>query len=152
MTTMKNRKQLSLLLTGLLIIGVSISSIGQTVNTEPWTEKQLMPPAELAQLINDNSAHLPVLFSIGPGAIVRGSVDIGPAKEKENLKKLKQQLSKLPKDTAIVIYCGCCPFQHCPNIRPAFKLLNKMKFTNHRLLNLPKNIKADWIDKGFPKN
>jgi thiosulfate/3-mercaptopyruvate sulfurtransferase len=149
---MINRNQLPLMLTALLIIGQSIRSSGQNADTEPWTEKQLMPPSELAQLINHNSAHLPILFSIGPGAIVKGSVDIGPAKEKENLKKLKQQLSKLPKDTAIVIYCGCCPFQHCPNIRPAFKLLNKMKFTDHRLLNLPKNIKVDWIDKGFPKN
>ena len=149
---MINKKPLHLLLAGLLIIGISLNSIGQTTNTEPWTEIQLMPPEELAELINDNSAHLPILFSIGPGAIVKGSVDIGPAKEKENLKKLKQHLLKLPKDTAIVIFCGCCPFQHCPNIRPAFKLLNKMKFTDHRLLNLPKNIKVDWIDKGFPKN
>lgn len=149
---MINKKQLRFLLTGLLIIGISVSSIGQVSNTEPWTENQLMPPAELAKLINDGNAHQPVVFSIGPGAIVKGSIDIGPAKEKDNLKTLKQQLSKLPKDTAIVIYCGCCPFQHCPNIRPAFELLNKMKFTNHKLLNLPKNIKVDWINKGFPMN
>ena len=149
---MNNKTQIRLLLTFLLIVEITASSIGQTINTEPWTENQLMPPAELAKLINDRDAHLPIVFSIGPGAIVKGSIDIGPAKEKDNLKKLKQQLSKLPKDTAIVIYCGCCPFQHCPNIRPAFELLNKMKFTNHKLLNLPKNIKVDWIDKGFPKN
>lgn len=149
---MINKKRLRLLLTGLLIIGISVNSIGQIRNTEPWTEKQLMPPAEMAKLINDSNAHQPIVFSIGPGAIVKGSIDIGPAKEKDNLKTLKRQLSKLPKDTTIVIYCGCCPFQHCPNIRPAFELLNKMKFTNHKLLNLPKNIKVDWIDKGFPMN
>jgi hypothetical protein len=25
-----------------------------------------------------------------------------------------------------------------------------MKFTNYRLLDLPHNIKKDWIDKGYP--
>lgn len=151
-TTMINNKQLRIALTVLLIAAIPIISIGQATNTEPWTENQLMPPAELAKLIDDKNAHQPIVFSIGPSAIVKGSIDVGAAKEKDNLKNLKQQLSKLPKDTAIVIYCGCCPFQHCPNIRPAFELLNKMKFTHHKLLNLPKNIKVDWIDKGYPKN
>jgi thiosulfate/3-mercaptopyruvate sulfurtransferase len=147
---MINKKQLRLLLTGLLIIGISVSSIGQTTNTEPWTENQLMPPAELAKVINDKKAHQPVVFSIGPGAIIKGSIDIGPGRDKGNLAKLKEALSKLPKDANIVIYCGCCPFEHCPNIRPAFQLLNEMKFTNQKLLNLQKNIKVDWIDKGYP--
>jgi len=147
---MINKKQLRLLLTSLLIIGISVSSIGQTTNTEPWTENQLMPPAELAKVINDKNAHQPVVFSIGPGAIIKGSIDIGPGRDKGNLTKLKEALSKLPKDANIVIYCGCCPFEHCPNIRPTFQLLNEMKFTNQKLLNLQKNIKVDWIDKGYP--
>lgn len=149
---MINKRQLRLVFTVLLTVGISIRSFGQITNTEPWTENQLMPPAELAKAINDINTHQLIVFSIGPGAIVKGSIDVGAAKEKDNLKNLKHQLSKLPKDTAIVIYCGCCPFQHCPNIRPAFELLNKMKFTNHKLLNLPKNIKVDWIDKGYPMN
>lgn len=136
----------------ILISTISFNSFGQTNNTEPWKENQLMPPAGLAATINNSSAAKPVIFSIGPGAIVKGSIDIGPAQEKDNLQKLKEQLSKLPKDAAIVIYCGCCPFANCPNIRPAFQLLNKMKFTNQKLLNLPNNIKVDWIDKGYPMN
>lgn len=75
---------------------------------------------------------------------------MGPAKEKENLEKFRQQLIKLPKDAQIIIYCGCCPFEHCPNIRPAFSLLNEMKFTNQKLLNLTHNIKIDWIDHNYP--
>jgi len=124
----------------------------QQQNEEPWKENQLMAPAELAQLINDPSAVKPVIFSIGPGAYIKGSIDIGPAREKAKLEKLKQQLSKLPKNSQIVIYCGCCPFVHCPNIRPAFALLNEMHFTRQRLLNLASNLKVDWLDKGFPQN
>jgi thiosulfate/3-mercaptopyruvate sulfurtransferase len=82
--------------------------------------------------------------------LLKGSIDIGPANNKANLDKLKQFLTKEKKDRSIVIYCGCCPFEHCPNIRPAFILLNEMKFTNHKLLALQHNIKIDWINKGYP--
>ena len=117
---------------------------------EPWTEKQLMQPADLANLINSSSSDKPIIFSIGVGAVIKGSIDIGPAREKANLEKFKKELSKLPLNSNIVIYCGCCPFIHCPNIRPAFQLLNEMKFTRHKLLNLAINIKTDWISKGYP--
>jgi thiosulfate/3-mercaptopyruvate sulfurtransferase len=117
---------------------------------EPWTEKQLMAPADLASIINNPAAKKPIIFSVGPGALIRGSLDIGAVHEQVNLEKFKQALSGLKKDSYIVIYCGCCPFVRCPNIRPAFTLLNEMKFTNARLLNLENNIKTDWVSKGYP--
>jgi thiosulfate/3-mercaptopyruvate sulfurtransferase len=134
----------------LIIASVAFTSFKQ--NEEPWSPKQLFDPADLAKTLNTPKAKKPIIYSIGPDATITGSIDIGPAKDKENLDKLKEQLSKLPKDADIVIYCGCCPFEHCPNIRPAFTLLNKMKFTNQKLLALQHNIKIDWINKGFPVN
>ncbi len=118
--------------------------------SDPWTEKQLMPPAELAKIVSDSAAKKPFIFSIGSSPTIPYSIDIGPAKESQNIEKFKKELSKLPKDADIVIYCGCCPFGPCPNVRPAFALLNEMNFTNHKLLNLSQNFKADWIDKGYP--
>jgi len=114
-----------------------------------WTEDQLMEPSELASIIKANK-QIPVLFSVGPAATIPGSKGIGMVKEAENLQELKKQLSALPKETAVVIYCGCCPFERCPNVRPAIQLLKDMKFTNYKLLNLPHNIKIDWIDQGYP--
>jgi hypothetical protein len=121
-----------------------------TGDPEPWTAKQLMAPADLAAVLKNPDAKKPIIYSVGPGALIKGSIDMGPANEKENLDKLKQALSRLPKNTDIVIYCGCCPFERCPNIRPAFTLLNEMKFTNAHLLNLEHNIKTDWVAKGYP--
>lgn len=123
----------------------------QGTSKEPWKANQLMPPAELAALLSKSEANLPLIFSIGPSPVIKGSIDVGSASEKANLEKLKTLISKLPKDADIVIYCGCCPFDRCPNIRPAFSLLNKNKFTHHRLLHLEHNIKIDWINKGYPR-
>ena len=134
----------------LIMSSVVFSSFKKQQKNEPWTQKQLLEPADLAKTLNDPEAKQPYVFSIGPGAIIKGSIDIGDAKDKENLNKFEQQLSKLPKDADIVIYCGCCPFDKCPNIRPAFTLLNEMKFTNQKLLSLQHNIKVDWINKDFP--
>lgn len=123
-----------------------------SIKPEPWTNAQLMAPEILNKILRDTLQKHPVVICVGPGAEIRGSLDTGPAHEKEGFEKLKRELAALPKDADIVIYCGCCPFEHCPNIRPAFRLLNEMKFTHQRLLNIPHNIKTDWIDKGYLVN
>lgn len=127
---------------------------------EPWGEKQLMAPSELAARITDESLAPPLIISVSPigmhgirpGKGIKGALEYGPADEKQNVRKLKSAIKDLPRDTEIVLYCGCCPFDVCPNIRPAFALLNKMQFTNHKLLNLEKNIRVDWMNKGYPMN
>ncbi|HEY4154919.1 MAG TPA: rhodanese-like domain-containing protein [Puia sp.] len=149
---MASFKSLSVFLffTSLCVLAFSVTGFRQKTHTEPWTEDQLLAPEDLARTINDPNAKQPVILCVGPGAMIKGSLDMGPAHEKAGYEKLKDQLEKLPKNADIVIYCGCCPFDHCPNIRPAFALLNEMKFNNQRLLNIRHNIKTDWIDKGFP--
>ena len=134
------------------ITGIALACNGLASQNEndPWTEKQLMPPSELAKIINDSTSIKPIIFGIGFGGGIKGAIDVGPGKEKESIEKLKAELNKLSKDADIVIYCGCCPFKDCPNIRPAFTLLNEMKFTNHKLLNLSQNLKTDWLDKNYP--
>ena len=134
----------------LVLVSLVVASVSsQAQNPENWTEKQLMQPAALANAINAK-ADVPVIISVGPGATIPGSVVAGMGSTKEGLDKLKEQLNTLPKDTKVVIYCGCCPFEHCPNVRPAIGVLKQMQFTNYYLLNLPHNIKQDWIDKGYP--
>ena len=109
----------------------------------------MLQPSELAATIKDNK-EISVIFSIGPGAVIPHSRDMGMIKEEENMKKFKGELEALPRDTSIIIYCGCCPYEHCPNVRPAIELLREMKFTHYKLLDLPHNIKIDWINKGYP--
>lgn len=116
-----------------------------------WTPEQLEQPADLARKIQENK-NVPVIINIGPGAIIPHSLDAGPAENEKGINKLKSLVSNLDKNADIVIYCGCCPYAHCPNVRPAIDALKEGKFTNYHLLNLPQNINADWISKGYPTN
>ena len=135
-----------------LALGAAILTIGRTpLPAEvPWTAKDLKDPAALAATLADPKAPQLVILNIGPVQQIKGAVAIGPAGVPEKLDKLKQYLAKLPKDKEVIIYCGCCPFSRCPNVRPAFELLKKMKFTKARLLNLPSSLNEDWISMGYP--
>jgi rhodanese-related sulfurtransferase len=137
--------------TALIVAFLAFGFLVLAQNPINWNEKQLMEPSTLAATIKSGK-DIPKIFSVGPGAVIPNSVDIGMGKETANIQKLRDQLAKLPKSTKIVVYCGCCPFEHCPNVRPAIAALKELKFTNYYLLNLPKNIKTDWIDKGYPVN
>jgi hypothetical protein len=130
----------------LLLLG----NISCAQTKEPWSDKQLMDPAALADKITNHQTDGMLILCVGPDALIKGSVNIGAAHEQGNIDKLKDYLKNVNKNTEIVIYCGCCPFQRCPNVRPAFTALNEMGFKNAQLLNLSKNIKADWLDHNYP--
>ncbi|HUX84833.1 MAG TPA: hypothetical protein VMV20_06340 [Chitinophagaceae bacterium] len=115
-------------------------------NPSGWN---LMEPSVLAQRIISGKPTTPVL-DVGPAGRIRGSLELGPAHEKEGYGKLLKEVSGWPRDTPFVIYCGCCPFSVCPNIGPAYTLLKKLGFSRVRVLDLPHNLKEDWIDKGYP--
>ncbi len=143
---MKKRNLIHCSIIFLLIISC-LQSKGQ--KPENWTADQLLEPSALAKTLQSKK-DIPVIYSVGPGAVIPRSIDMGMANDSTNLERFKQAISKLPKATNIVVYCGCCPFDHCPNVWPAIDVLHKMKFTNYHLLNLPHNIKSDWISKGYP--
>jgi len=135
-----------------LSLGLTAVSYAQVpkpyFQTNPWREDQLITPSALAELISKKADVK--IYNIGVVQNIKGATNTGAASDAVNLEKLKEVLKTMPKNQSIVIYCGCCPMGKCPNIRPAFKALAEQKFTNVRLLDLPDNIKIDWIDKGYP--
>ena len=63
---------------------------------------------------------------------------------------MKSCTDTLTLSTDQVIYCGCCPFEKCPNIRPAYTALNGMGFKRLRVLVIPADFATDWVGKGYP--
>jgi hypothetical protein len=117
---------------------------------DPWNAEDVLPPAELAaNLKTPLVIHVgfPVLYR---AAHITGSEYAGPGSKPEGIELLKKAVADQPRSREIVLYCGCCPWEKCPNIRPAFAALHALGFTHVKVMMVPDNLKADWIDKGFP--
>ena len=122
---------------------------------DPWKPSDLMPPATLASRLADATASKPVILFIGfevlyHGAHIPNAVYVGAASKPEGLEALRKAVAGLARNKEIVIYCGCCPFDRCPNVRPAFAELRRLGFEKISVLSLPSNTATDWIGKGYP--
>lgn len=122
----------------------------------PWEPSETIDAATLAKALSkSNAPNPPVIACVGfhtlyEGAHIRGASFHGAASTPQGLADLKKWADSLPRKSDIVIYCGCCPFAHCPNVRPAFIALREMGFTHLRVLTIPHDFATDWVQPGYP--
>ena len=122
----------------------------------PWTLAQSVDAAALAkELADSKAANQPKIVCVGfhtlyNGAHIAGASFHGPASTPQGLDDVKNWAKPLPRTANVVIYCGCCPLAHCPNVRPAFAALRDMGFTHLRVLILPHDFATDWVGPGYP--
>lgn len=122
---------------------------------EPWSSFETMQPAVLAKILTDKYVSVPTVVFVGfrslyAGGHVPNASFHGTASAEQGLAELKAWAASLPRSTELVIYCGCCPMDKCPNIRPAYTALSGLGFKKVRVLILPTSFAADWADKGYP--
>ena len=121
---------------------------------DPWKDSDLMQPAALAARLSGDAPKPKILYVGFPilyrSTHILGAELAGPGSKPEGLDLLKQAAAKLPRDQELVIYCGCCPMDRCPNMRPAFRLLREMGFTRLKVVPIATNMSTDWIGKGYP--
>ena len=115
----------------------------------------LINPDELVKILQSSKADKPLLIQVGSHVLyaqahIPGSEYIGPASDANALRRLRARVESLPRDKFIVIYCGCCPWTHCPNMKPADDALHAMRFTNVKSRYIADNFGTDWVDKGYP--
>jgi len=127
----------------------------EKMSTDPWTAAQILRPSDLARALDDKNEKSPTIIYVGfhtlfAGGHIPGATFHGSASTEQGLAELKKWADTLPRTASLVIYCGCCPFEKCPNIRPAFTALNGMGFKKLRVLVLPTNFATDWAGKGYP--
>ena len=122
---------------------------------DPWPSSETMQPAVLSKMLTDKYTSVPTVVFVGfrslyVGGHVPDASFHGPASTEQGLAELKAWATSLPRSTELVIYCGCCPMDKCPNLRPAYTTLSGMGFKKLRVLVLPTSFAADWADKGYP--
>ncbi len=127
-----------------------------TAAADPWSAAETVSPAAFAKELADSGASEKwTIVCVGfrnfyDSAHIPGASYRGPASKADGLEDLKQFAQGLPRDTNLVIYCGCCPLVHCPNVRPAFSALREMGFAHLRLLVLTSSFAVDWLKAGYP--
>lgn len=115
---------------------------------------QLLQPENLVQLLR-SSGERPLVLQVGSHVLyaeahIPGSEYVGAGSQDAGLQALRDRVKGLDRNRFVVIYCGCCPWNKCPNIRPAYWQLHALGFTHVKVLYLADNFGADWVNKGYP--
>jgi thiosulfate/3-mercaptopyruvate sulfurtransferase len=104
----------------------------------------LIQPEALHHLLQTAGADKPLLLQVASHVLyaqahIPASEYAGPGSEPGGLEVLKSRMASVPRKDFIVIYCGCCPWNHCPNFGRAFTKLQEMGFTKVKVLYLSDN-------------
>jgi len=142
---------------GIALVAAAISG-GRSADaavSDPWTAAQTVQPSDLVAELRQEKDSSPTLIYVGvktlyAGGHIPGAVFYGPGSTAQGIGDLKKYAATLPKNSDVVLYCGCCPLEKCPNLRPAFLALQKMGFARLRVLILPNSFNEDWVQKGYP--
>jgi len=112
-------------------------------------------PEDLGKLLQATKGNKPLVLHIGfknfyEQARIPGSEYAGPGRTPEGLDLLRKRVASLPRKQFIVLYCGCCPWDKCPNAKPAYDALQAMGFTNVKVVHVAENFGANWVNAGLP--
>jgi len=149
--TLRNGK--ILLTLGLASVVLASAAYAFQATLIPTT--RLINPDELVKILQSSRGQKPLMIQVGSHVLyseahIPGSEYIGPANSESGLQQLRKRVESMPRRKFIVLYCGCCPWSHCPNVKPADDALRALGFTNVRVLYIANNFGADWVDKGYP--
>ena len=138
----------------LLVVAALVSAVF-AYQASSIPSSRLIQPAELAKALQSSGTPKPLMIQVGSHVLyaqahIPGSEYIGSAAGATGIEQLRKRVASLPKNTYIVLYCGCCPWDHCPNVKPADDTLQKLGFTNVKVLYIANNFGTDWVDKGYP--
>ena len=145
---------MSNIIKAVLILTISVSLYAfvkkQKDGPDPWKPEQMITPEDLNKKIKPGKPNKLLIINVGPMQNILGAKTTGSVSSPEGMTAFKALVDKEKKDKEVVIYCGCCTTDNCPNIRPAFKYLTEKGFKKHKVLNIKTGLYEDWEGKGFP--
>jgi thiosulfate/3-mercaptopyruvate sulfurtransferase len=147
---MKTAKRFTLL----FLFIVCLMSTQAIAQWSPIAPGRLISPEDLAKMLQSGKEK-PLMLQVGSHMLflqahLPGSEYVGPGANEAGLQPLRKRVESLPRNKFIILYCGCCPWNHCPNVKPADDALHTMGFTNVKVLYIADNFGTNWVDKGYP--
>jgi len=136
-------------------VAIAVASLAFAYQASLIPASRLVNADELVKILQSAKSEKPLMIQVGSHVLytqahIPGSEYIGPANSETGLQSLRNRVESLPRNKFIVLYCGCCPWNHCPNVKPADDALRAMGFTNVKVLYIAANFGADWVEKGYP--
>jgi len=118
-------------------------------------QDQLIQTDELVRILKSSEKDKPVILQVGSRVMfsqahIPGSEYAGPASTQSGIQSLENAVAALPKNRRIILYCGCCPWNRCPTVGPAYKRMRELGFTRVQVLFIANNFGDDWVNKGYP--
>jgi len=134
------------------LICISISPASGQATSIPASRQ--ITPEDLVKMLQTGKEK-PLILQVGSHTLyaqahIPGSEYVGAASTDAGLQQLRKRVEPLPRSKSIVLYCGCCPWGHCPNVKPADDALAAMGFKNVKVLYISDNFGANWVDKSYP--
>jgi thiosulfate/3-mercaptopyruvate sulfurtransferase len=142
-------------LVSILLLLCCFAVYGQTANSGGGIPAdRLMQPPELAGILHA-AGQKPLVLQVGSHVLfaeahIPGAEYAGPGGQEGGLEALRARVRDMSRDQFIVIYCGCCPWVKCPNIKAAYRELQSLGFTAVRVLYIANDFGTDWVAKGYP--
>lgn len=167
-TNVSRRKAIRLALCGFATLAIAFSGSGlrwlvaaagperpqEVEGAQDFAPGSVIEPTQLAALLTQ-SGEKPAVICVGfkflyDTAHVPGALYLGPAREAGGLASLEKWAEDIPRNRAVVLYCGCCPWDKCPNVRPAYAALKKKGSAHLMVLHINQDFAKDWVEKGLP--
>jgi thiosulfate/3-mercaptopyruvate sulfurtransferase len=136
-----------------MVVVATLPAIAQSADSIPGAN--LIEPDALVKILQSSQRAKPLMLQVGSHVLyqqahIPGSEYAGAASSEAGLEQLRNRVASLPHNTFIVLYCGCCPWAHCPNVAPAYDALHGMGFSKVKVLHIANNFGTDWVAHGYP--
>ena len=115
---------------------------------------RLINPEDLIKILQSGKEQ-PLVLQTGSHnlflqAHIPGSEYVGAASTDTGLQQLRKRVDSLSRNKFIVLYCGCCFWSYCSNVKLVDDAMHELGFTNVKVLYISDNFGTNWVDKGFP--
>jgi hypothetical protein len=129
-------------------------NMASTPSISAIPQSQLIQPEALNHMLQAGKSDKLMVLHVGSRIFfaqshITGSIYAGPGSQPAGLELLRSRVASTNKAKLIVIYCGCCPWNRCPNLAPAYRQLRDLGFANVKVLYLANNYGDDWAAKGY---
>jgi hypothetical protein len=148
------RRWLAAVCAGILltVVGGVPEALAQQGTALKIPQSAQIQPAALNKQFQGPVQGRPLLLQVGSKVLfgqahIPGSEYVGAGAGED---ALVRRVARVPHGAAIVIYCGCCPWERCPNVCAAYEQLLHLGFTNVKVLYIAQNFGQDWVQKGYP--